>query len=76
MLGGGGPQAGLRSVATPVGLWALQPSPGGRWPPRGRKRGGTRSDPAPPHTRQGFALPPSRKERVFPLVRLGYAEPP
>ena len=33
--------------------------------PRGRKRGGTRSDPVPPRTRLGFAEPPSRKERVF-----------
>ena len=28
-------------------------------------KGDTSQDPVPPHTRQGFALPPSRKERVF-----------
>ena len=44
--------------------------------PRGRKRGGTKSDPAPPHTRQGFALPPSPRRGFFLLICLGCAEPP
>ena len=40
--------------------------PWGKVAPRGRKRGGTKSDPAPPHTRQGFALPPSPRRGFFP----------
>ena len=43
--------------------------PWGKVPPRRRMRGGTWSDLVLPHTRQGFALPPSRKERVKNIPR-------
>ena len=35
-------------------------------PAGGRKRGGTGSEFVPPHTRQGFALPPSPRRGFFP----------
>ena len=34
-------------------------------------KGDTSQDPVPPHTRQGFALPPSPKERVFFFSKKG-----
>ena len=37
----------------------LRTFPWGKVPPQRRKRGGSRSNFVPPHTRQGFALPPS-----------------
>ena len=39
--------------------------PWGKVPPQRRMRGGTRLDFVPPHTRPGFAGPPSHKERVL-----------
>ena len=49
----------------PAGAFPYLPlGEGGSAQPR-RKRGGTRSDPVPPHTRQGFALPPSPRRGFF-----------
>ena len=55
---------------SPAGAFPYLPlGEGGRL--SGRKRGGTRSDPVPPHTRHACGVPPSPKERVCPLTRQG-----
>ena len=59
---------GVPSTPAACGRHPLQAGEGGGFPHPALRwgRGGTRSDLAPPHTRQGFALPPSPGRGFFP----------
>ena len=65
--------SGVPSTPAACGRHPLQAGESGGFPHPALRwgRGGTRSDPAPPHTRQGFALPPSPRRGFFSLIRPG-----